>query len=28
VIRALPRAAQATWPELGDDLDRCLKRVL
>ena len=28
VIRALPPAAQASWPELGDDLDRCLKRVL
>jgi ribonuclease P protein component len=28
VIRALPPAAEATWPELGDDLDRCLKRVL
>jgi ribonuclease P protein component len=28
VIRALPPAAQAPWAELGDDLDRCLKRVL
>ena len=28
VVRALPRAAEAQWPELGEDLDRCLGRVL
>ena len=27
VIRALPASAQASYPELGDDLGRCLGRV-
>ena len=28
VVRALPPAADASYPELGDDLTRCLGRVL
>ena len=28
VVRALAPAAGATYQELGDDLDRCLERVL
>jgi ribonuclease P protein component len=28
VVRALPRAAEASYAELGDDLARCLQRVL
>ena len=27
VVRALPAAAQASYAELGTDLDRCLQRV-
>jgi ribonuclease P protein component len=27
VIRALPASAEASYPELGDDLSRCLGRV-
>lgn len=28
VVRALPRAADATYAELGTELDRCLRRSL
>ncbi len=28
VVRALPQAAAASYPELGDDLTRCLGRVM
>ncbi len=28
VVRALPRAARASYPELGSELDRCLQRSL
>lgn len=28
VVRALPAAAQASYEQLGEDLDRCLERVL
>jgi ribonuclease P protein component len=28
VVRALPQAASASYPELGADLERCLDRAL
>ena len=28
VVRALPAAAEASYRDLGDDLDRCLDRVV